>query len=417
MISTVFLALWLVSPVIADGVEPYVVLWPDGTPRLRAARHEVDGKLEWHGRFEQWDRLGRLVAEGIYADGRRSGTWSFRSAGEERQRGPYKNGARVGRWRGILPGGGEDRWLTGVLKRKKVALPFGFAAGTLLNGVPHGTWVITRKDGTEVVRGEQHLGLWHGDVYFRHADATYDPDMISGHYHRGERIGPCLAPPPADFGRTPSEETPAREIVAIEARPSPLAEEVRLFQESVDALATDLALADVAIDEGRRRVVERLDAATTEIGVKVSIAGEGDLVTACEAIVRRAQTFAELLTALPERATQAWLLRKRGVALGGFTDVPLLPHLPIYVPRSEPRLESGVAKMLTASADWLAAHQAPDGSLSAYRFREQCPWKTPCYGEGDRDVDIGVTALTLLAWTAMPDKGTSRLPRGGAARR
>jgi Ca-activated chloride channel family protein len=50
-----------------------------------------------------------------------------------------------------------------------------------------------------------------------------------------------------------------------------------------------------------------------------------------------------------------------------------------------------------ASLRWLARHQNPDGGWSAEGFDAQCAGGK-CVGKGDKDADIGVTGLSLLAF-------------------
>jgi Ca-activated chloride channel family protein len=50
-----------------------------------------------------------------------------------------------------------------------------------------------------------------------------------------------------------------------------------------------------------------------------------------------------------------------------------------------------------AALKWLAHHQAPDGSWSCEGFDARCG-NTKCSGKGERDHDVGVTSLSLLAF-------------------
>jgi hypothetical protein len=52
---------------------------------------------------------------------------------------------------------------------------------------------------------------------------------------------------------------------------------------------------------------------------------------------------------------------------------------------------------VVAALQWLARHQNPDGSWGAEGFSKQCSG-TKCSGAGERDYDVGVTGLALLAF-------------------
>jgi hypothetical protein len=54
-------------------------------------------------------------------------------------------------------------------------------------------------------------------------------------------------------------------------------------------------------------------------------------------------------------------------------------------------------KAVRAALQWLARHQNPDGSWSADAFGQRCT-AAKCAGPGERDYDLGITALTLLAF-------------------
>src|SRR6185369_14311659 len=50
-----------------------------------------------------------------------------------------------------------------------------------------------------------------------------------------------------------------------------------------------------------------------------------------------------------------------------------------------------------AALKWLARHQNPDGSWSAESFDARCSG-AKCVGKGEKDYDVGVTGLSLLAF-------------------
>ncbi len=54
-------------------------------------------------------------------------------------------------------------------------------------------------------------------------------------------------------------------------------------------------------------------------------------------------------------------------------------------------------KAVRAALQWLARHQKPDGSWSADAFGQKCT-AAKCSGPGERDYDLGITALALLAY-------------------
>lgn len=55
-------------------------------------------------------------------------------------------------------------------------------------------------------------------------------------------------------------------------------------------------------------------------------------------------------------------------------------------------------KSVLAALKWLARHQNPDGSWGAKTFQRQCRI-SKCMGAGDEQFDVGLTGLSLLAFT------------------
>jgi hypothetical protein len=58
---------------------------------------------------------------------------------------------------------------------------------------------------------------------------------------------------------------------------------------------------------------------------------------------------------------------------------------------------SGTEDAVRAALRWLARHQSADGSWGAASYTSNCGHE-PCSGSGGRDYDVGVTALSLLAF-------------------
>jgi hypothetical protein len=59
---------------------------------------------------------------------------------------------------------------------------------------------------------------------------------------------------------------------------------------------------------------------------------------------------------------------------------------------------SGTEDAVRSALRWLARHQAADGSWGSASFSLHCPKDSTCSGFGARDYDVGVTALSLLAF-------------------
>ncbi len=70
----------------------YRAYYPDGRPLVFA----VYGWGSLHGDWTEYDALGRITVKGQYRNGKRDGTWAFRSQGIV---GHYKDGLKHGRWK------------------------------------------------------------------------------------------------------------------------------------------------------------------------------------------------------------------------------------------------------------------------------------------------------------------------------
>jgi antitoxin component YwqK of YwqJK toxin-antitoxin module len=70
----------------------YRAFYPDGAPLIFA----VYGWGWLHGDWTEYDPLGRVSLKGQYREGKRDGTWSFRSEGIV---GHYKDGMKHGKWK------------------------------------------------------------------------------------------------------------------------------------------------------------------------------------------------------------------------------------------------------------------------------------------------------------------------------
>lgn len=70
----------------------YRAYYPDGRPLVFA----VYGWGSLHGDWTEYDPMGRITVKGQYRNGKRDGTWAFRSQGIV---GHYKNGLKHGRWK------------------------------------------------------------------------------------------------------------------------------------------------------------------------------------------------------------------------------------------------------------------------------------------------------------------------------
>lgn len=70
----------------------YRAFYPDGKPLIFA----VYGWGSLHGDWTEYDPFGRITVKGQYRNGKRDGTWAFRSEGIV---GHYKEGEKHGRWK------------------------------------------------------------------------------------------------------------------------------------------------------------------------------------------------------------------------------------------------------------------------------------------------------------------------------
>lgn len=66
--------------------------YPDGRPLIFA----VYGWGSLHGDWTEYDPVGRIAVKGQYRNGKRDGTWAFRSEGIV---GHYKDGLKHGKWK------------------------------------------------------------------------------------------------------------------------------------------------------------------------------------------------------------------------------------------------------------------------------------------------------------------------------
>ena len=240
-----------------------------------------------------WCALGALgarlrpAAEGAYADGQLDGPWStWWPDGTPRTRGEFLEGRRAGRWDCYHPGGqlaATGRYRLGLRDRKWVYLtPAGekledesgfYRSATQLypsrerqllaeakDGRPHGRWISWWSNGRVQLEGRYRDGQREGPWGFWLLDGSFEPELISGRYARGERVaeaGPEFELEPEPFALP--EELGASPLLAPD--PARLPRLARLpwvkpsqragFQEKIRRYLDDP-------DELQRRLAEQL---------------------------------------------------------------------------------------------------------------------------------------------------------------
>jgi hypothetical protein len=132
---------------------------PAGTARVEArppagpeAWCERDGRRD--GPYRAWYPRGRLKIEGAFADGRKTGRWTYwhgnglhrRLAGQKKEEGEYRDGREQGRW---------TRWHALGPKREE---------GGYVDGRREGRWTVWSEIGVKLAEGEyrddHETGTW-----------------------------------------------------------------------------------------------------------------------------------------------------------------------------------------------------------------------------------------------------------------
>jgi len=88
---------------------------------------------------------------------------------------------------------------------------------------------------------------------------------------------------------------------------------------------------------------------------------------------------------------------------GGFDGALDLGPLAGRLAERRPELGAGTGAALDAALDWLARHQEEDGSWSPGGFWMRCASEPRCEGPGSYGLDVGVSALALLAFLGNGD--------------
>lgn len=293
-----------------------------------------------------------------------------------------------------------------------------------------GVWVFRWPSGATQFEGEYVEGKPWGIWTFRHADGTLDPQILTGVYDQGIKVGPF------DVGALPSE-------ARVPGTPPPASRDTRLDSTQVEhirglvqsvAQANDEAnrsrevlvdlghaafpyvldglrgldlteLADVAVGERLTRGVLRSICLEQDYGWRM--ATDDAAVAANRLALLRWHSFWEVTGNVKDMWEFDFRLRLSRVA-----STPFLRHPP-YDDGSENRLAFGgpysasleqvtrvrgedVATARDAALDWLVRAQRPSGSLA----RE---------GDGQSRHEVGLTGLGLLAFVeAGHDTGSKR---------
>lgn len=162
-----------------------------------------DGREVLHGPFQSFHANGKSESKGEYERGRRTGAWEFRGLdGKMLRRGQFKHGLEEGTWvhfhggtnkkssertyRSGIPCG---KWTFWNEEGKPLARPEWkieeqrdagrvTVSGATLEGQKDGYWVYRWPNGVARFLANYGFGKLQ-ELYFVHADGTYDPDWLS----------------------------------------------------------------------------------------------------------------------------------------------------------------------------------------------------------------------------------------------
>lgn len=85
----------------------------------------------------------------------------------------------------------------------------------------------------------------------------------------------------------------------------------------------------------------------------------------------------------------------------------------LFAPSAPAQDDAHVRKSVSAALGWLVRHQSEDGSWGAKGFTGRCRPPASCAGLGEPELDIGVTALSILAFRRAGHDRTSAELFGG----
>lgn len=167
---------------------------PDGGSFELQVRTEKDGSHVKHGYAKYFDATGKLNLSGRHAKGRRTGKWeAWHPGGLTAWTGNYKKGVRCKQWRFYDSKGVQIDHLTGKWALLD-QLAFGDATRTVgytVNGVPQGFWRIDWWNGQLFTSGIRTHGLREGPWRTFHFSGAPTPNLATGDFREGKRIGPA----------------------------------------------------------------------------------------------------------------------------------------------------------------------------------------------------------------------------------
>jgi len=416
--------------------------FPDGSPRERfTVVVDAEGRSVRHGGATRWHANGQTAALGGYRQGERQGAWTFHHEnGTKRASGRFQSGMQIGRWTYWTEAGRPDAGLSGVYLID--ATPH--ARGSRLHGQRQGRWQFFGTGGSLALEGHYLNDTPDGIWKVFHPDGSLEPELGSGVYRLGIRVGPlpdeelasgrpliadlkdCLhALPPPDVDEDELQDLAAELEQWVFPRgggePASTAPLIFRGRAVIPVVLRRLAGLELAHPEhvriGARLVQDLL--VPLHSGFGFPWRAENDAPDQAEnrgAILRwhtlwdwtrENSAFHSLVLPLARPSKNAAPLESN----------PLLQTLPpelraetpaLYawrfgpVPTSRSIAENEAA--VSRALGWLLRHQDPTGRFSAHSFSRRCSG-SKCDGPGHPDRDVEVTALALLALLGDPDPG------------
>ncbi len=178
-----------VKPVFAESdaggppVDVVTEITADGARIVRGVTLDADHDLINHGQWTMWDRDGRLLAEGQYEFGVRTGIW-MRVHHRDAERtffedtfkdftGPFVSRANFRD--GVLDG----TWTIDDYQGRRIA------QWSFKNGARHGVWTDFHPNGQRRREVNFDRGKLHGKLRVWSADGTSEPDIV---FDQGRRV-------------------------------------------------------------------------------------------------------------------------------------------------------------------------------------------------------------------------------------
>jgi len=386
---------------------------PDGTVALVHGEYKGknrDGTWRWY--YENKE----IRARGKFKRGLPDGKWAFYYPGkQERAEGSYKRGLPEGAWDFWAPSGERDEVESGKYECRASEYSDGAPrrSTTFVDGCPSGPWRFWWPNGALQLsagfKRSEKAGTWQ----LHHVDGSRDDQMLSGAYGPPSRMAQIQDEFELLAGDKERALNASGEPLVLS---SLIAEDFADARSGVAARVDELQHVDFSTDEGYARGLN----ASVELARLCngrsfgwSEATNPSAVAYNQLAARRWFTFM-WLTADQE---EFWMM---DMALPAAPGGPQPPTELI-----QPRLSGERCAVAAASAGafasrfksgggrdkkrnqkdplqlalrWLVDHQASDGRWDADGFMENCAvCPSEADGPGEKDKDVGVTGLALLA--------------------